>query len=75
MVEYRSILDATKDVQFSGKQFILSSLIASETDHIHILDLFGIQGEDWLTEVIIKKNGGLQRQKTLQKKFLTARNN
>ena len=51
--EYRNIVDATKEVQFPGEEFVLSSLTASETDLFYMLHLFGLQGEDWLTETTI----------------------
>ena len=42
-MEYRNIVDATKELKFPGQEFVLSSQIASETDLFYIPKLTGLQ--------------------------------
>ena len=70
IAEYRNVMDATTEVQFPGEEFVLSSLMASETDLLYVLNLFGIQGGDWLTEVTILDDRDVSRQKSLRQALL-----
>ena len=68
--EYRNIVDATKEVQFPGKEFVLSSLTASETDLLYVVHLFGLRSEDWLAEVTVLDDRDARKQETLRQKLL-----
>ena len=63
------MVDATKDVQLSGEEFVLSSLVTSETDLLYVLHLMDLTGEDWLKDVEAPEERDVKRQNASQQKL------
>ena len=59
--EYRNVVDSTKDVQLSGEDFDLSSLVALELALLYVLHFMNLKGEDWLKEVEAPEESNVKR--------------